>query len=151
MSPGSLSVHAAVAPDATAGGRGGRAAAVCPRAAAWHTLTSAGTRSVRRADRTAMAIPLCDGGRAAHISPHRSPERKGGGHTGVNALAPMPQQRPGCNDPHAVRPVSAFEARGTSFAKWNGGVAAIETRNSSLGGGHEAQQTSNRRGSADSR
>ena len=46
-----------------------------------------------------MAIPLEAAAveRAAPISLHRSPERKGGRHTGVNALAPMPQEQPGCN------------------------------------------------------
>src|SRR5881396_1722936 len=77
-SPVSLSVHAAVVPVGPAGGRSG-AAAVCARAAVWTTMTSAGTTSVRRANRTAMAIPLWTAveGRA-HISPHVMPERKSG-------------------------------------------------------------------------
>src|SRR2546425_826530 len=78
MSPFSLRVHAAVAPDATprVGGVGG--AAVCARAVVWTRLTSAGTRSVRRADPAAMAIPLWAAAveRAAPISPHLTPERK---------------------------------------------------------------------------
>src|SRR6059036_876999 len=78
MSPFSLTVHAAVAPDATprVGGVGG--AAVCARAVVWTRLTSAGTRSVRRADTAAMAIPLEAAERAAPISPHLTPERKSG-------------------------------------------------------------------------
>src|SRR5438093_12934875 len=82
MSPFSLRVHAAVAPDATprVGGLGG--AAVCARAVVWTRLTSAGTRSVRRADTAAMAIPLGGGGKGGpHIPPppagaqERAPER----------------------------------------------------------------------------
>src|SRR2546422_11769199 len=78
MAPFSLRVHAAVAPDATprVGGVGG--AAVCARAVVWTRLISAGTRSVRRADPAAMAIPLWVAAveRAAPISPHLTPERK---------------------------------------------------------------------------
>src|SRR6266581_846986 len=39
--------------------------------------------------------PVDGGGRAAHISHHRSPERKGGPHSGLSALAPKPQERLG--------------------------------------------------------
>src|SRR2546422_5211032 len=72
-SPVSLSVHAAVVPVGPAGDRAG-AAAVCARAAVWTTMTSAGTTSVRGANRTAMAIPLWT---AVEGRPHIPPSLPG--------------------------------------------------------------------------
>src|SRR5438046_592147 len=121
----SLSVHAAVGPVGPAGGRAG-AAAVCARAAVWTTMTSAGTTSVRRANRTAMAIPLWTAveGRA-HISPHHSPERKGGRHSGLSAPAPKPQERLGWGTttslPAAVHSPGAVIFSGTVYVAGGSG------------------------------
>ncbi|PYP05397.1 MAG: hypothetical protein DMD27_07185 [Gemmatimonadetes bacterium] len=125
MSPFSLRVHAAVAPEATTPRVGG-GAAVCARAAVCTRLTSAGTRSVRRADTAAMAIPLEAAERAAPISPHRSPERKGGRHTGVNALAPMPQEQPGCNGCEMAPCSTRWPASSPDLPSWRHGPCELE-------------------------
>src|SRR5213076_178806 len=69
--------------------------------------------------------PVDGGGRAAHISPHRSPERKGGRHSGLSALAPKPQERLGWGTttslPAAVHSPGAVIFNGTVYVAGGSG------------------------------
>src|SRR5439155_7494206 len=59
-------------------------------------------------------LPVDGGGKAAPVSPHRSPERKGGRHGGLSALAPMPQERRPCRPSRWVHGLCQMERRGVA-------------------------------------